>query len=134
MSRRRRRGLSVRPATIGVMKNYTYRAEWSMESGDYVGICLEFPCESTHAPTALEAVAQMTENVATIIADYERDDADPPPSLTDRHYSGTFLVRTSPMLHGRLMVESAEQGVSLNHWVVQKLAGRGPLATTDPFF
>jgi predicted HicB family RNase H-like nuclease len=38
------------------------------------------------------------------------------------------------MLHGRLMVESAEQGVSLNHWVVQKLAGRGPLATTDPFF
>lgn len=23
---------------------------------------------------------------------------------------------------------------SLNHWVVQKLADRGPVATTDPFF
>jgi hypothetical protein len=40
--------------------------------------------------------------VTTILAEFERDDADPPPSLTDRHYSGTFLVRTSPMLHGRL--------------------------------
>jgi predicted HicB family RNase H-like nuclease len=74
------------------------------------------------------------QTVTTILAEFERDDADPPPSLTDRHHSGTFLVRTSPMLHGRLMVESAEQGVSLNHWVVQKLADRGPVAFTDPWF
>jgi predicted HicB family RNase H-like nuclease len=45
------------------------------------------------------------QTVTTILAEFERDDGDPPPSLTDRHYSGTFLVRTSPMLHGRLMVE-----------------------------
>ncbi|MEU0495202.1 toxin-antitoxin system HicB family antitoxin [Mycobacterium sp. NPDC006124] len=116
------------------MKNYTYRAQWSMESGDYAGICLEFPLEETHATTALEAMAKITDRVAVILAEYERDDADPPSSLTDRLYSGTFLVRTSSMLHSRLMVESAEQGVSLNHWVVQKLADRGPVATTDPFF
>ena len=138
MTRRRRRTSSAivsdHPATIGAMKNYTYRAQWSMESGDYVGICLEFPLEEAHAPTALEAMAKITERVAVILEEYERDDADPPPSLTDRHYSGNFLVRTSSMLHARLMVESAEQGVSLNHWVVQKLADRGPVATTDPFF
>ena len=50
----------------------------------------------------------------------------PPPSLTDRRYSGTFTVRTSPDLHGRLTVEAAEQNVSLNQWVAQKLAGRMP--------
>ena len=116
------------------MKNYTYRAQWSMESGDYLGICLQFPLEETHAPTALEAMARITERVTVILAECERDDADPPPSLTDRYYSGNFIVRTSSMLHARLMVESAEQGVSLNHWVVQKLADRGPVATTDPFF
>ncbi|GAB7066085.1 type II toxin-antitoxin system HicB family antitoxin [Mycolicibacterium hodleri] len=126
--------VSDRPDTIDAMKNYTYRAQWSMESGDYVGICLEFPLEETHAPTALETMAKITERVAVILAEYERDDADPPSSLTDRHYSGNFIVRTSSMLHARLMVESAEQGVSLNHWVVQKLADRGPVATTDPFF
>lgn len=116
------------------MRNYTYRAQWSMESADYVGICLEFPLESTHAPTAPEAIAGIGQTVAAVVAGYEKDGGDPPPSLTDRLYSGTFLVRTSSMLHGRLMIESAEQGVSLNHWVVQKLAGRGPVPNTDPWF
>ncbi|HYO04927.1 MAG TPA: type II toxin-antitoxin system HicB family antitoxin [Mycobacterium sp.] len=116
------------------MRNYTYRAQWSMESADYVAICLEFPLESARAPTAGEAIARIEQTVAAIVADYEKEDADPPPSLTDRHYSGTFLVRTSPMLHGRLMIESAEQGVSLNHWVVQRLADRGPVPSTDPWF
>ena len=116
------------------MKNYTYRAHWSMESGDYQGLCLEFPLESSHAPTARDAVAAIEQTIAGILADFEKEDADPPSSLSDRHYSGTFLVRTSSMLHGRLMLESAEQGVSLNHWVVQKLADRGSVASTDPFF
>ncbi|CDO09589.1 toxin-antitoxin system HicB family antitoxin [Mycolicibacterium cosmeticum] len=41
-------------------------------------------------------------------------------------YNGRFVVRTSPVLHGKLMVEAAEQRVSLNQWVVQKLCGRPP--------
>lgn len=89
MSSRRLTGsspiVSDRHDTIGAMKNYTYRAQWSMESGDYVGICLEFPLEETHAPIALDAIAQITERVATILEEFERDDADPPPSLTDRY-------------------------------------------------
>ncbi|TPG35959.1 type II toxin-antitoxin system HicB family antitoxin [Mycolicibacterium hodleri] len=116
------------------MRNYTYRAQWSVESGDYVALCLEFPMESARAPTAPEAITAIEKTISDLVAEYEREDTDPPPSLTDRQYSGTFLIRTSSMLHGRLMVESAEQGVSLNHWVVQKLADRGPVASTDPFF
>ncbi len=50
--------------------------------------------------------------------------ATPPASLTDRQYSGNLRVRTSPALHSRLAVEAYEQGVSLNQWVVQKLADR----------
>jgi predicted HicB family RNase H-like nuclease len=45
-----------------------------------------------------------------------------PTPLTERHYSGKVLVRTSPALHARLTIEAAEQGVSVNQWVVQKLA------------
>jgi predicted HicB family RNase H-like nuclease len=55
----------------------------------------------------------------------------PPPSLTDRRYSGSFTVRTSPARHARLRVEAAEQSVSLNKWVVQKLAGRNTAPTLD---
>jgi predicted HicB family RNase H-like nuclease len=55
----------------------------------------------------------------------------PPAPLTDRQYSGEFHVRTSPSLHSRLAVEAAEQRVSLNQWVVQKLAERRATMTID---
>jgi predicted HicB family RNase H-like nuclease len=57
----------------------------------------------------------------------------PPAPLTDRRYSGNFTVRTSPELHARLVTEAAEQCVSLNQWVVLKLAGRPPLSLDDLF-
>ncbi|MCP6456897.1 type II toxin-antitoxin system HicB family antitoxin, partial [Klebsiella pneumoniae] len=59
-------------------------------------------------------------------------DMDLPQPLTDRRYSGSFMVRTSPILHAKLMVEAAEQRVSLNQWVVQKLAAR-PMVSFDDY-
>jgi predicted HicB family RNase H-like nuclease len=35
------------------------------------------------------------------------------------------------MLHARLTVDAAEQNVSLNQWVVQKLADRPPIGLLD---
>ncbi|WP_237752594.1 type II toxin-antitoxin system HicB family antitoxin [Mycolicibacterium aromaticivorans] len=58
---------------------------------------------------------------------------DPPESLTDHRYSGKFAVRTSPVLHERLVVEAAEQGISLNQWVSYKLAGRSAPSIEDLF-
>ena len=40
----------------------------------------------------------------------------------------------SPALHARLAVEAAEQHVSLNQWVVQKLADRGQPISLDDLF
>ena len=56
---------------------------------------------------------------------------DVPPPMTERKFRGKFLVRTSPALHARLTVEAAEQNVSLNQWVVQKLADRPPIGLFD---
>ena len=50
---------------------------------------------------------------------------------TELLFSGTFLVRTSPSLHARLAVEAADQHVSMNHWIVQKLADRPPSSLLD---
>jgi hypothetical protein len=41
--------LSDGVAKIGVVDNYTYRAEWSPEAGKYVGTCIEFPSRNSHA-------------------------------------------------------------------------------------
>jgi len=109
-----------------ISKNhYTYRAEWSPERGEYVGLCLEFPRVSRHAPTAREAIAEIEQAVAEHVEGMERGGEAVPTSLTERRYSGSFIVRTSPALHARLTIEAVEQRVSLNQLVVQKLAERG---------
>jgi predicted HicB family RNase H-like nuclease len=116
------------------MPQYTYRAEFSPDEGLYVGVCLEFAgmfARAATAPAAIEAIEQV---IHKEVADLEEAGFDPPPSLTDRRYSGRFLVRTSPQLHSRLMVEAAEQRVTLNHLAVTKLAGRDPRPNLDDFF
>jgi predicted HicB family RNase H-like nuclease len=109
------------------VNHYTYRAEWSSEHGEYVGRCLELPWLSQWAPTLQRAIAGVERAVDEHLA--EREEV--PPPLTERQFSGRFLVRTSPALHARLTVEAAEQNVSLNQWVVQKLADRPPIGLFD---
>ncbi len=124
--------LSVPAVTMRPVTNYTYRAEWCPETGSYRGRCLEFPLQASRAPTAGEAIRLVELDVAELIAGYVEDGVAAPPSLSDRCYSGKFMVRTSPQLHAKLTIEATEQGVSLNHWVVQKLASRPP--TFDDLF
>ena len=69
-----------------------------------------------------------------VVAEMTAAGATPPVSLTDRQYSGNLSVRTSPALHSRLAVEAVEQGVSLNQWVVQKLADRKTIPSLDDLF
>ncbi len=108
------------------MNHYTYRAEWWPDSNEYVARCLELPWLSRWAPTMREAIASLEQAVDEDIAEREREGFEVPVPLTERKYSGKFVVRTSAALHARLAVEAAEQNVSMNHWVVQKLANRPP--------
>ncbi|WP_343710166.1 type II toxin-antitoxin system HicB family antitoxin [Mycobacterium sp.] len=113
------------------MNHYTYRAEWSTEYHEYVARCLEFPDLSHRAPTVREAMAGIERTVDEHVAGRQAGGDHIPRPLTERRYSGKFVVRTSPALHARLAVEAAEQNVSMNHWIVQKLAGRQPIGLFD---
>jgi predicted HicB family RNase H-like nuclease len=113
------------------MNHYTYRAEWSSEHGEYVGRCIEMSWLSRWAPTMRQAIAEVEQAVDEYIAECKADDHEPPAPLTERKFSGKFVIRTSPELHARLTVEAAEQNVSLNQWAVQKLAGRSPIGLFD---
>jgi predicted HicB family RNase H-like nuclease len=39
----------------------------------------------------------------------------------DKPFSGRFLLRVDPALHRRLVELSADEGESLNHWIVSRL-------------
>ena len=107
-----------------MQQNYTYRAEWDPERREYFARCLEFPGRYAEAFTAHEAIAALETVVTEALTEMAEFGQTPPESLTDHRYSGRFLVRTSRMLHARLMVEAAEQGVPFNQWVVGKLTDR----------
>ncbi|OBF92096.1 pilus assembly protein HicB [Mycobacterium sp. 852002-51163_SCH5372311] len=106
------------------MNRYTYRVEWSPEHDEHVGFCLEFPSLSHYAPSLPEALAGIEEAVDEYVDDMQTNGQTPPAPLAERNYSGTLVVRTSSALHARLVREAVEQGVSLNQWMVQKLAER----------
>jgi predicted HicB family RNase H-like nuclease len=113
---------------------YTYRAEHSPGYGEYVGVCLEYPFRYSRAPTAHQAIEGVERLIDEAVAEMTAAGTTPPASLTDRQYSGNLRVRTSPSLHSRLAVEAHEQGVSLNQWVVQKLADRKTIPSLDDLF
>ncbi len=104
------------------MNHYTYRVEWSPDYADYVGVCLELPFLVERAPTAHDAMTAIATAVDRKLVEM-REFGDPAPApLSERRYTGTFVVRTSRELHARLAREAVEQHVSMNQWVVQKLS------------
>ena len=81
-----------------------------------------------------QAIADVEQAVDEYVVECEADDHEPPAPITERKFSGKFVVRTSPALHARLAVEAAEQNVSLNQWAVQLLSGnraRPPIGLFD---
>ena len=117
-------GVNGARGTTPRMNRYTYRVEWSPECDEHVGCCLEFPSLSHYAPSVREAIAGIEEAVDEYVEDMKTTGETPPAPLAERNYSGTLVVRTSSALHARLVREAAEQGVSMNQWMVQKLAER----------
>ncbi|WP_099222757.1 type II toxin-antitoxin system HicB family antitoxin [Mycobacterium persicum] len=102
--------------------HYTYRVEWSPEDGEWVGLCAEFPSLSWLDQNPAGAISGIAHLVADVVKDMYTEGERPPQPLSDRHYSGKVMVRTSPELHKRLTIEAAERNLSLNQWAIHKLA------------
>ncbi|MCC9595219.1 MULTISPECIES: type II toxin-antitoxin system HicB family antitoxin [unclassified Rubrivivax] len=102
--------------------HYTWRVTWSAEDGEHVGLCAEFPSLSWLAASPEEALAGIRSVVADSVKDMLANAEPVPEPIADRRYSGEFKVRIPPQQHRQLVIEAAEQGVSLNRLVSSKLA------------
>jgi len=105
---------------------YAYRVMWSEEDGKYVATCAEWPYLSWLAAEQGEAIDGLVKLVGSEIArrlspGADKDEEVPEP-ISTRKYSGHFAARVPPDEHRRLVLEAAEQNVSLNQLVTMKLA------------
>ncbi|HEY9770149.1 MAG TPA: toxin-antitoxin system HicB family antitoxin [Coleofasciculaceae cyanobacterium] len=104
-------------------EHYTYRVIWSAEDEEFVGLCAEFPSLSYLDETHLKALIGITNLIKDIVDDMEANGEKVPIPISEKKYSGVFQVRIPPERHRMLTIEAAEQNVSLNRLVSDKLAG-----------
>jgi antitoxin HicB len=95
--------------------------QWSDEDQCYVVTLPAWQNARTHGATAEEAVRHGREVLGLLIdSAMRRGEPIPEP---ERRYSGNLRLRLPASLHGRLAREAEREGVSLNQWIVSRLAG-----------
>jgi predicted HicB family RNase H-like nuclease len=101
---------------------YTYRVTWSEEDREYVGLCAEFSSLSWLAESPESALQGIRDVVSDVVHDMVRNGEQVPDALSNKHYSGKFMVRVPPEVHRTLAIQAAEDGVSLNRLASAKLS------------
>jgi predicted HicB family RNase H-like nuclease len=104
------------------VSHYTYRVTWSAEDGEFVATCLEFPSLSWLAESRNAAIDGLEHLVAEVVTDMGKAGEQIPEPFAERRFSGTFNVRIGEYLHRDLAMHAAEERMSLNQYVVKKLA------------
>ena len=104
------------------VSHYTYRVAWSAEDGEFVASCLEFPSLSWLAASQVDALQGLEELLRSVVEDMTGSGEAIPAPLSERKFSGKFNVRVGEQLHRNLAAEAAEQRMSLNQYIVKKLA------------
>ena len=101
--------------------HFPYRVTWSPEDGEHVGLCAEFPSLSWLDTTPEGALAGIRQLVIDVVREMTANGDKVPDPIADRTYSGEFKVRIPPQIHRALVLQAAEEGVSLNRLASAKL-------------
>jgi predicted HicB family RNase H-like nuclease len=101
---------------------YTYREDWSEEDGVYIARCLEFPSLLAHGASPEAALEELHSVVAVVVNDMTKGGESIPEPLGSKVYSGKLVLRLPKELHRGVTIRAAEEGVSLNQYLLSKLA------------
>jgi predicted HicB family RNase H-like nuclease len=104
------------------INHYTYRVTWSSDDNEHVGLCAEFPSLSWLAPSPEKALSGIRKVVADVVEEMTASGEGVPEALSEKKYSGRFMVRIHAIVHRTLATEAAAQGISINRLVSAKLA------------
>ncbi len=103
-------------------RHYTYSVTWSDEDGEFVATVAEFPFLSWLTDSPADSLAGLEGVVREVLDDMYANGEDVPAPYSLRSYSGKFNVRIGESLHRQLALDAAREGLSLNQYVLRKLA------------
>ncbi len=104
-----------------MIEKYTYRIEWSEEDQVHVARCLEFPSLTAHGNT-IEAALKEIEHVVTETIKWLIEENEPVPEpLGLKKFKGNLTLRIPPEKHRDIAIRSAEEGVSINQFILSKI-------------
>jgi predicted RNase H-like HicB family nuclease len=104
------------------IKKYTYRIEWSEEDHCHVARCLEFPSLAAHGDSIEEALREIEYVVVESVKWMKIDGETVPEPLGLKKFKGHLTLRIPPEKHRELAIRCAEEGVSLNRFILSRLS------------
>ncbi len=105
-----------------LLNKYTYRVEWSEEDDTHIARCLEFPGLSAHGKTIEDAIKEIAVAVEGSLEWLIEDGDKIPEPMGQAQYKGNLTLRVSPEIHKELAIKSAEQGISINQYILSKIS------------
>jgi predicted HicB family RNase H-like nuclease len=93
---------------------------WSEEDDCYVVTLPAWQNARTHGAT-LEEATRNGHQVLSLLIEAARRNGEVVPA-PERRYSGNLRLRLPVSMHARLAQDAEREGVSLNQWIVSKLA------------
>jgi predicted HicB family RNase H-like nuclease len=104
-----------------IANKYTYRIEWSEEDQVYIGRCLEFSGLAAHGDSSEAALKEIKTVVNESIKWLAEDNKLIPEPLGMKKFKGSLSLRVPPELHRKLAIKSAEEGISINQYILSRL-------------
>jgi predicted HicB family RNase H-like nuclease len=105
-----------------LIDKYTYRVEWSEEDKVHVARCLEFPSLMAHGNTSGKALIEIEKVVTESIKWLEEEKEPIPEPFGLKSFKGNLTLRVPSEIHKKLAIKSAEEGVSVNQYILSKIS------------
>ena len=99
---------------------YLKIVEWSKEDNCYIGSVPGWLDQCCHGDDEAKVYKELCVIVDEWIEIYKKENRTLP-KVTNKKYSGKFVLRTSSEIHKALAVSAIKEGTSLNNYVVKKL-------------
>ncbi len=103
------------------IEKYTYRIGWSEEDQAFIAKCLEFSSLAAHGDTAEAALQEIKLVVAESVKWLQEDGESIPEPFGLKKFKGHLTLRVPPEKHRELSIKAAEEGVSVNQFILARL-------------